>query len=122
MSQPTPEDPVAESVARTCEGIFPVTDKITIVGAADAPPDGEAPAPAVDAGLLLHKFVKADSWRGALTADATGENLPRHGSAWIYAKEIVVSPGDRRTGPTSLQITNAVSDRGYFLFPISDDV
>ena len=97
-----------------------MTDRMTIVGAADPPPDREAPA--VDAGLLLHKFVKADSWRGALTPDATGENLPRHGSAWIYAKEVLVSPADRRTGATSLQITRGVSERGYFLFPISDDV
>jgi hypothetical protein len=96
-----------------------VTEKMTIVGAADAPSDREAPA--VVPGLLLHKFVKADSWRGALTTDASGENLPRHGSAWIYAKEIVVSPSDRRVGATSVQITNAVSERGYFLFPISDD-
>jgi hypothetical protein len=93
---------------------------MTIVGAADAPSDREAPA--VAPGLLLHKFVKADSWRGALTPDASGENLPRNGSAWIYEKEIVVSPSDRRIGATSLQITNGVSERGYFLFPISDDV
>jgi hypothetical protein len=66
--------------------------------------------------------VKADTWRGALTPDATGANLPRQGSAWIYAKEVVVSPSDRRVGPTSLQITNGISERGYFLFPISDDV
>lgn len=93
---------------------------MTIVGAAEPPPAPEAPAVAPD--LLLHKFVKADSWRGALTPDATGENLPRHGSAWIYAKEIVVSPSDRRVGATPLQITNGVSELGYFLFPISDDV
>jgi hypothetical protein len=99
-----------------------VTDKMTIVGAAEAPPERETPAPVADAGLLLHKFVKADSWRGALTPDPTGENLPRHGSAWIYAKEVVVSPSDRRVGATPLQIMNAVSAHGYFLFPISDDV
>jgi hypothetical protein len=93
-------------------------EKMTIVGAAGALADGETPA--VAPGLLLHKFVKADSWRGALTTDASGENLPRHGSAWIYAKEVVVSPGDRRVGATSLQITSGVSERGYFLFPISD--
>ncbi|MEA3063624.1 MAG: hypothetical protein QOJ27_52 [Sphingomonadales bacterium] len=92
---------------------------MTIVGTGDAPADREAPA--VAPGLLLHKFVKADSWRGALTVDVTGENLPRHGSAWIYAKEVFVSPADRRIGATSLQITNGVSERGYFLFPISDD-
>jgi hypothetical protein len=92
---------------------------MTIVGAADSPPALEAPAAA--AGVLLHKFVKADSWRGALTIDASGENLPRHGSPWIYAKETLVSPSDRRVGATSLQITNGVSERGYFLFPISDD-
>jgi hypothetical protein len=72
-------------------------------------------------GLLLHKFVKADSWRGALTTDASGDNLPLHGSVWIYAKEVVVSPADRRVGATSLQITRGISERGYFLFPISDD-
>ena len=92
---------------------------MTIVEAADALPAPEAPA--VPAGLLLHKFVKADSWRGALTADATGANLPRHGSAWIYAKEVLVSPADRRVGATSLEIASGVSERGYFLFPISDD-
>lgn len=97
-----------------------MSEKMTIVGASDPPPAPEAPAMAP--GLVLHKFVKADSWRGALTPDAGGENLPRHGSAWIYAKEIVVSPSDRRVGATSLQITNGVSERGYFLFPISDDV
>jgi hypothetical protein len=92
---------------------------MTIVGAADALAAPEAPA--IPPGLLLHKFVKADSWRGALTPDATGANLPQHGSAWIYAKEVVVSPADRRVGATSLQIANGVSERGYFLFPISDD-
>ncbi|HEY0414129.1 MAG TPA: hypothetical protein VGD66_13410 [Allosphingosinicella sp.] len=96
-----------------------MNDKMTIVGAADGPPGSEAPA--VPAGILLHKFVKADSWRGALTPDATGANLPRRGSAWIYAKEIVVSPADRRVGATSREITNGVVERGYFLFPISDD-
>ena len=101
-----------------------MTGKLTSVGAADLPAGGVAPAlaPAVAAGLVLHKFVKADSWRGALTPDASGENLPRHGSAWIYAKEVLVSPADRRVGVTFLQITNAISERGYFLFPISDDV
>jgi hypothetical protein len=92
---------------------------MTIVGPADPPPAPEVPALAP--GLLLHKFVKADSWRGALTRDASGENLPRHGSAWIYAKEVLVSPSDRRVGATSLQIANGVEERGYFLFPISDD-
>ena len=96
-----------------------MSEKMTVVGAADPPACREAPA--VAPGLLLHKFVKADSWRGALTTDASGENLPRNGSAWIYAKEVVVSPADRRVGATSLQITNGVSERGYFLFPISDD-
>ena len=95
-------------------------EKMTIVAAADALADGEGPA--VAPGLLLHKFVKADSWRGALTTDASGENLPLHGSVWIYAKEVVVSPADRRVGATSLQITRGISERGYFLFPISDDV
>jgi hypothetical protein len=94
-------------------------EKMTIVGAADAPSDGAAPA--VAPGLLLYKFVKADSWRGALTTDASGQNLPLHGSAWIYAKEVVVAAADRRVGATSLQITRGVSERGYFLFPISDD-
>jgi hypothetical protein len=93
---------------------------MTLVAATEAPPEREAPASAVP-GLLLHKFVKADSWRGALTTDATGENLPRTGSAWIYAKQVTVSPSDRRVGATSGQIARAVSDRGFFLFPISDD-
>jgi hypothetical protein len=93
---------------------------MTIVGVANPFPVREAPAVAPD--VLLHKFVKADSWRGALTPDATGANLPLHGSRWIYAKEVVVSSTDRRTGVTALQIRNAISDRGFFLFPISDDV
>jgi hypothetical protein len=97
-----------------------MSEKMTIVGGADCPPPGEAPA--VAPGLLLHKFVKAESWRGALTPDVTGENLPLHGSAWIYAKEVFVSPSDRRVGATALQIMNGVAERGYFLFPISDDV
>ena len=92
---------------------------MTIVGAPD--PVLAPEASAAVAGLLLHKFVKADSWRGALTLDASGENLPTNGSAWIYAKEVLVSPSDRRVGATSLQITNGISQRGYFLFPISDD-
>ena len=95
-------------------------EKMAIVGAADPAPDRKGPA--IAEGVILHKFVKADSWRGALTADASGKNLPSHGSAWIYAKEVVVTPSDRRVGPTSLQITNGVAERGYFLFPISDDV
>jgi hypothetical protein len=48
--------------------------------------------------------------------------LPRTGSDWIYEKEVLVSPADRRTGVSSLQIANGVSATGYFLFPISDDV
>jgi hypothetical protein len=92
---------------------------MTIVGTTDAARAPEAPAAA--GGLLLHKFVKADSWRGALTPDASGGNLPTYGSAWIYAKEVLVSPSDRRVGATSLQIMNGVSERGYFVFPISDD-
>lgn len=89
--------------------------------AAAALPPGDAAA-AAEPGLLLHKFVKSDSWRGALTADVTGGNLPRIGSAWIYDKEVLVSPGDRRVGASSLRITTCVSEHGYFLFPISDDV
>jgi hypothetical protein len=96
-----------------------MSDKMTIVEADPAPADE---APAVAPGLLLHKFVKAESWRGALTPDATGANLPLHGSAWIYAKEVVVRPSDRRPGATALQIANGISERGYFLFPIGDDV
>jgi hypothetical protein len=98
-----------------------MNEKMTIVAGADPPPDLEA-APVIVPGLLLHKFVKAESWRGALTPDATGANLPLHGSAWIYAKEVVVTPSDRRVGATALQITNGVAERGYFLFPIADDV
>jgi hypothetical protein len=96
-----------------------MSDKMTVVEAQSAPVDE---APAIAPGLLLHKFVKAESWRGALTPDATGANLPLHGSAWIYAKEVVVSPSDRRVGATALQIANGISERGYFLFPIGDDV
>lgn len=96
-----------------------MTDKMTIVAVADPPAGGVAAA--ASSGLLLHKFVKNDSWRGALTPDSTGENLPSFGSAWIYEKEVLVSPADRRVGASSLQIANGVSERGYFLFPISDD-
>ena len=92
---------------------------MTIVAAAALPPGDVA---AAAEGLLLHKFVKNDSWRGALTADVTGGNLPRIGSAWIYEKEVLVSPGDRRSGASSLRITTCVSEHGYFLFPIGDDV
>jgi hypothetical protein len=92
---------------------------MTIVPPAVPAERGAVPAGA--AGLLLHKFVKNDSWRGALTADATGENLPRIGSAWIYEKEVLVSPADRRVGASSLQIATSILERGYFLFPISDD-
>ncbi len=92
---------------------------MTIVDAAGAP-DSAGTTPA--AGLVLHKFVKNDSWRGALTADAAGGNLPNTGSPWIHSKEVLVSPGDRRTGASSVQIIKGISERGYFLFPISDDV
>ena len=97
-----------------------MTEIMTIVAAGD-PLAGETP-PAEPQGLLLHKFVKNDSWRGALTPDATGENLPRTGSGWIYEKQVLVSPSDRRVGASSLNIANGVSERGYFLFPVSDDV
>ena len=92
---------------------------MAVVG--EAEPAGKE-APAAAPGLVLHKFVKKDSWRGALTTDATGESLPRVGSAWIYEKEVLVSPGDRRVGASSLEIANGIAERGYFLFPISDDV
>jgi len=94
-------------------------EALTIV-ADDGPFPSETPEAAT--GMLLHKFVKADSWRGGLTADATGGNLPRSGSAWIYEKGVVVSPSDRRAGATPAQIAAAISDRGFFLFPIADDV
>ena len=97
-----------------------VSDKVSIVASADLPGGGADGV--VPQGLLLHKFVKVDSWRGALTADATGANLPQLGSAWIYAKEVLVSHDDRRTGATSPQIARGMLDRGYFLFPIGDDV
>jgi hypothetical protein len=97
-----------------------MSEKLRIASGADPRPAHEAPA--VAPGLLLHKFVKAESWRGALTPDSTGANLPLHGSAWIYAKEVVVSPSDRRVGATALQIANGISERGYFLLPIADDV
>ena len=93
-------------------------EKIAIVGTPKELPEVAETA----AQLVLHKFVKKDSWRGALTGDPTGENLPRIGSPWIYDKQVLVSPGDRRVGPSSLQIANGVADRGYYLFPISDDV
>jgi hypothetical protein len=96
-----------------------VSELMTIVAPGDPPAAGAATAE--PAGLLLHKFVKNDSWRGALTPDATGENLPHTGSAWIYAKPVLVSPADRRVGATSIQIAKGVAERGYFLFPISDD-
>ena len=97
-----------------------MTERMMFVAKAHSAPQTEATA--VPPGILLHKFVKKDSWRGALTADVTGENLPRTGSDWIYEKEVLVSPADRRTGVSSLQIANGVSATGYFLFPISDDV
>jgi hypothetical protein len=96
-----------------------MSEPMTIVPASD--PQAGGTAPAEPPGLLLHKFVKNDSWKGALTPDATGANLPRHGSVWIYEKEVLVSPSDRRVGASSLQIAKGVSERGYFLFPISDD-
>lgn len=88
----------------------------------DSPKASGAPAPVAEAGLQLHKFVKNDSWRGALTADRKGRNLPSHGSLWIYQKEVLVSPGDRRVGASSHEIIRGISERGYFLFPIGDDV
>jgi hypothetical protein len=93
---------------------------MTLVRGPDSPQAREAPA--IGPGLLLHKFVKAESWRGALTPDPTGANLPLHGSAWIYEKEVIVSPSDRRAGATAVQIADGVSERGYFLLPIADDV
>jgi hypothetical protein len=55
-----------------------MTEALTIVG----PPDSLADPQALDGppGILLHKFVKADTWRGGLTSDVTGQNLPRAGS------------------------------------------
>ena len=93
---------------------------MTIVAATDPLADGAAAT--APPGLALHKFVKADSWRGALTPDSTGANLPRIGSAWIYQKEVLVLPSDKRVGATSAQIAQGVAERGYFLFPIADDV
>jgi hypothetical protein len=108
--QPTGNEP-REGVA--------MAEALTIVGAPDSPAD--ALRPDGEPGILLHKFVKADTWRGGLTSDVTGENLPRAGSPWIYEKEILVSPGDRRAGPTSAQIMAAIQDRGYIVLAIADD-
>ena len=44
------------------------------------------------------------------------------GSAWIYQKTVLVSPSDKRVGATSVQIAAGMAERGYFLFPIGDDV
>jgi hypothetical protein len=96
-----------------------MTEALSIVG--DETPGVEPPTPDAPPGVLLHKFVKADTWRGGLTSDATGENLPRTGSEWIYEKEILVSPGDRRAGPSSAQILKAVEERGYIVLAIADD-
>jgi hypothetical protein len=96
-----------------------MTEALTIVG---APSSRSAPRqPDGPPGILLHKFVKADTWRGGLTTDVTGQNLPRDRSPWIYEKEVLVSPGDRRVGPTSAQIMTAISDRGYIVLAIADD-
>jgi hypothetical protein len=97
-----------------------MAEALTIVANPGSPPVPQPPEAA--SGMLLHKFVKADTWRGGLTPDATGGNLPRTGSPWIYEKEVVVSPSDRRAGATPAQITSAIADRGFFLFPIADDV
>jgi hypothetical protein len=95
-----------------------MVDALTIVS---DPGPSLVPEPPAVAGMLLHKFVKADTWRGGLTPDATGENLPRSGSPWLYEKEVLVSPGDRRVGPTSAQIMRAVSERGFIVLAIADD-
>jgi hypothetical protein len=92
---------------------------LTIVGDPGSPSGAQPPQAAI--GMLLHKFVKADTWRGGLTADATGGNLPRTGSPWIYEKDVLVSSGERRVGPTAAQILRAVSDQGYIVLAIADD-
>jgi hypothetical protein len=96
-----------------------MTEALSIV--ADGRLAADPQRPDGPAGLLLHKFVKADTWRGGLTSDVTGQNLPRTGSAWIYEKEVLVSPGDRRSGPTAAQIMAAIDDRGYIVLAIADD-
>jgi hypothetical protein len=93
-------------------------EPLSILPAADPPAEKDT---AASPGIRLHKFVKADSWRGALTPDLAGDNLPVYGSPWIYAKEIVVTVGDRRIGATSGEILKGIADRGYFLLPVSDD-
>jgi hypothetical protein len=73
--------------------------------------------------MSLHKFVKANSWRGALTPDRSGANLPQGWQPWIYEKNIHLALGDsRRTGASSAEMIKAVLERGYFLLPVSDDV
>ena len=88
---------------------------------AQRPLPAVTPAPVAQEPMLLHKFVKRDSWRGALTPDAAGANLPLHGSSWIYQKKVLVSIADRRTGASSSEIMRVVAERGYFLLPVSDD-
>ncbi|MDB5669078.1 MAG: hypothetical protein JWO25_37 [Alphaproteobacteria bacterium] len=94
-------------------------EKMSVVASED--PSSEATGKAEEAGMLLHKFVKATSWRGALTTDASGENLPTYGPPWIYEKEIRVRPGDRRVGASSGEILKGIAERGYFLLAVSDD-
>jgi hypothetical protein len=93
-------------------------ETMSIIPAEDPPATADK---AASPSIVLHKFVKSDSWRGALTPDPKGENLPRHGSPWIYAKDLVVAVGDRRIGATSGEIMKGIAERGYFLLPISDD-
>jgi hypothetical protein len=96
-----------------------MAEALKIIEDPDSPSGGKQPdAPQ---GVLLHKFVKADTWRGALTSDARGENLPQSGSPWIYEKEVLVTPGDRRVGASSAEIMAAISSRGYIVLAIADD-
>jgi hypothetical protein len=92
---------------------------LKLIDAPDSPLEAN-PAEAPQ-GTLLHKFVKADSWRGGLTKDAKGENLPKSGSPWIYEKEVLVTPGVRRVGATATEILRAIDERGFIVLPVADD-
>ena len=97
-----------------------MTEALTIVGTSGSSSD---PQPSDGSpGILLHKFVKANAWRGGLTTDPTGQNLPEDGSAWLYEKPVRVLPGDRRSGVTTGQIMKAIADKAYIVLAIADDV
>jgi hypothetical protein len=54
--------------------------------------------------------------RLALTIDATGDNLP--GNGWAFVQNFDLNPEEPRDGASYEEIASAVRQAGFFIWPV----